>query len=507
MRTLSAVLTAAQKSASIDAIIKIVLTSGGTSYTYTRTRIKSITHTEEPWQQTAEVLLDNSDGTLTSLNLKGYKGVISYGVGAEYSACAPLWVIGQQFHSWRGGLACSLSLTGTPTLLSQDRANAAYTPTSEDIKTVKDLLTEVIKAVLPSRANSTVYALDALVIPAASNGYTYKCIVAGTTAGSAPTWPTLIGDTVVDGTVQWQNRGKELTVFSQAPAYTPTFDSEDSLFDVFMPKDVFSIALDASRLEVIKTLVEYTGTVLRVEADGAVHLFAPTTTGVVYNYEYKLAVAGEHTFFNKSVHHAIVIPNKVTVSSRDEDSPQYTGAATDAASYAILPKEKVYKMRLASNQQAADIALVIQARFQREAQSGSAIVPINVGAEVYDYVKITDARQNDTVVGNIAYLQRRYEPGSWEMEFRFGEIKAGGLLGTLIYATADMENAVERAAGADSATANSATQVASKAFGDVVTTQLGAWGGAINEAFKKLREEIWNSPMGIGSLWGSIRDL
>ncbi|GAJ16411.1 unnamed protein product, partial [marine sediment metagenome] len=52
-----------------------------------------INHTEEPYTQRADLVLDNSDGTLTDLDLKGFKGVISYGAvgdGEEYSACAPL---------------------------------------------------------------------------------------------------------------------------------------------------------------------------------------------------------------------------------------------------------------------------------------------------------------------------------------------------------------------------------------------------------------------------------
>jgi hypothetical protein len=42
------------------------------------------------------------------------------------------------------------------------------------------------------------------VIPTTTNGFLYRAVVAGTTGGTEPTWPTTIGDTVVDGTVTWR---------------------------------------------------------------------------------------------------------------------------------------------------------------------------------------------------------------------------------------------------------------------------------------------------------------
>lgn len=52
-------------------------------------------------------------------------------------------------------------------------------------------------------AVSTAYALGAKVKPASTPLYIYQATTAGTSAGSAPTWPTTIGATVTDGTVVW----------------------------------------------------------------------------------------------------------------------------------------------------------------------------------------------------------------------------------------------------------------------------------------------------------------
>lgn len=63
-----------------------------------------------------------------------------------------------------------------------------------------------------ARANTTAYALGAYIVPATANGYFYEVTTAGTTAGTLPTFPTTVGDTVTDGTVVLTCRGKVLLV-------------------------------------------------------------------------------------------------------------------------------------------------------------------------------------------------------------------------------------------------------------------------------------------------------
>ena len=63
-----------------------------------------------------------------------------------------------------------------------------------------------------SRADSTIYEPGELVRQAAGAERWWICLIAGTTATAAPTWPTLTGyprgDTIVrDGTVTWQDAG------------------------------------------------------------------------------------------------------------------------------------------------------------------------------------------------------------------------------------------------------------------------------------------------------------
>ena len=127
-----------------------------------------------------------------------------------------------------------------------------------------------------------------------------------------------------------------------------------------------------------------------------------------------------HVFFSKALRNRLVIPNKVVVSSRTNDDPQYSGSATDAASYDLLPKTEYQQMRLTSNVEAQNIAEAILSKYQLNAEMGAANVPMNCGAEVFDYVKVTDAREGDYRIGNIGSLTRNYSPGKYTLSFSFG---------------------------------------------------------------------------------------
>ena len=365
MRTLSTELTAAQKAYTKRPVYKVVLTSGATSYTYEQDRILPSKHNEESYTQRATIVLSNHDHTLDDINLKGYDAVISYGLkleeDTEYSAAAPLVVRDQQFTSAPNKLICTLELWGVPDLMAEDEASENYIPESDASDTVKDLI-------------------DA---------------VAGAT----------------------------LAPFTHCKAYTVVWDDGyDELADTYEPADGFRLYVSNNRLAALRRLVDYTGNVARFEADGKVHILKPTTSGDTYDYEYSLT-KGEHVFFSKAYRNSLVIPNRVVVQSKSDDDPSYSGSAqvtgyddlSDAAK-----KTRFIECTLSSDDQAEDIAEAVLAKAEMWSNQGQAPVPLNVGAEVFDYIKVTDSRQDDERTGNKGYVHRKFGPNEWTMTFGFG---------------------------------------------------------------------------------------
>lgn len=72
-----------------------------------------------------------------------------------------------------------------------------------------------------ARADSTAYAVGDVYRPAAANGHLYRCIVAGTSAASPPTFPTVSGKSFTDGTAEFAEIGSGILVIDSAdPQWT-----------------------------------------------------------------------------------------------------------------------------------------------------------------------------------------------------------------------------------------------------------------------------------------------
>ena len=220
-------------------------------------------------------------------------------------------------------------------------------------------------------------------------------------------------------------------VFDHCEVYTAVFDEEDALIDAYMPKGSFSIKAGESRQNVIQKLVQYTGCEGRWEKDGQFHVLIPPTASTSFTYQ----LGGDYPFLVKTERDALTIPNKITVQSRENDSPQYSGTTTDATSYALLPVEATpVETILESDDQAEAIAEAILARFQVAKFVGSAQVPLIVGdetSEIFDRQEVIDLlREGLETEGNIGYLDFRYQPGLLLLNFTFGNIVPKPLPGT-----------------------------------------------------------------------------
>ena len=353
MRSLSATLLAEQKQMSVTPLVKLVLTHGETTHEYDLTRILKLTHNEEAYSHKLSVVLENADGALSALDLKGYKAALSFGLvtgeGDEVSACAPQWVLWHQLDSAPGLLRAELTCVGIPNLLAEDRASAKYLPEASDTKTVKTLIQQIC--------------------------------------------------------------GATLSCFSHCKAYEVVFDSEDSLIGSYCPKDGFRVYVNGSRLASLRRLIDYTHCVMRFAGDGKIHILNPTITGEVYDQEYTLESG--HTFFSKAYRRMLVMPNYISVSTQDDAETAYAGYASDEESIDALgyTVRQFEQCALISNAQADAIAAAILSKYRLWSERGAASAPMNVGAEIWDYVKVTDQRQEDSRVGNIGSLTRTYNAG------------------------------------------------------------------------------------------------
>ncbi len=354
MRLLPATLLAAQMAPRPKP--KLVLSrAGALDVTYTESRFLFINHEEYPYRFRANVLLHNRDGALTTLDFKGWTAVLHWGlvttVGNEYSQVAPFRVSWQQLNSSQGDLTCELTLLGIPDLMDLDRASADYLPLDTDTKTVKTLIREIA------------------------------------------------GDTGVI----------HLACFNHTTKYNVVFASEDSLMGTYIPKNSFKIYTGGSRLAALQRLLSYTRCAMLPRADGNLHILVPTTTGIVYDYTYSLQDPNaRHAFFSKAYRKALVFPNHVTVRSLKDDAVQFSGTATSAASFALMPTHAYYETSLVSNAQATSIAQAIIFNSELNSEKGAFSCPMNVGQELYDYVRVIDERQKDFRVGNIGSIRRQY---------------------------------------------------------------------------------------------------
>ena len=60
---------------------------------------------------------------------------------------------------------------------------------------------------LTAWASGHTYAADDRVVPTVGNGFYYQAIDGGVSAGTEPTWPIYLGETVVDGGITWEAKG------------------------------------------------------------------------------------------------------------------------------------------------------------------------------------------------------------------------------------------------------------------------------------------------------------
>ena len=199
-----------------------------------------------------------------------------------------------------------------------------------------------------------------------------------------------------------------LAPFTHCPALTIEWGTLDTLFDTIKPKTNYRIYTNNARLGAMRRLIDFSYNAMRIKQSGNPYVFRPTTSGTTYDYEYSLAV---HIIHDKYRGKRLVIPNHITVRTPSGVTPAYAGTAIDTDSTGkYRTVQAFFEYNLASNAQAADIAAAILAKYQMNQQCTVAHVPINLGQELYDYVKMTDFIDATVVTGNVGYINEVFRP-------------------------------------------------------------------------------------------------
>jgi hypothetical protein len=151
----------------------------------------------------------------------------------------------------------------------------------------------------PTVARNTAYTLGQLVTPLTPNGYAYEATAAGTThASNEPTWPTVVGKTVTDGTVTWRCEGATIDreYLIDTTGYTAVMEIRDEDWDGttileisqadsitvgFTPVKWSTAAIKADGQQVVPTLLN--GFIYEAVVAGTTHAATeptwPTTLG------------------------------------------------------------------------------------------------------------------------------------------------------------------------------------------------------------------------------------
>ncbi len=379
MRILNGVHTTGQKATSLNNLVKIIFSKTGEStVTYynkgnadpTLNRILEIDHTEEPFNQKATIVMDNSDKSLLA-DFQDYTAVIYYGLRVSgvdyYSSCAPLKIKDTYFTSVVGRLMWNGYGLGIPNLLAQDVTSRKY---PGDLEVLPPAFTNqwIIGQILGCHDDSAGlrfltgpgsvfkhcdnidYNLAGKVKTAATSGGTLALkslkmasIPSGSTftimdkvinslgnewiyPATATPYTLTVPATVTNGeaTVSFT---PDLTVYAGAQVdaivniiLNPALDS---LISTLTPKDSFYILPGETRLAVLKRLLFPTTVKAKFHAYIGTYnmsLAVPTSSGVVYDYSYTLTDTPPiHTFFQKYRKNKSVVPNHIDVQSRDDD--------------------------------------------------------------------------------------------------------------------------------------------------------------------------------------------
>ena len=196
-------------------------------------------------------------------------------------------------------------------------------------------------------------------------------------------------------------------------------DTSDALQgDDYLPD--FQTTYISERRALVQAALTYTLLGVRTRSDGF-HLVYVDNAQVTPDYTYDSA----HAFFSDIQDSSPIIPNKVIYVDRIPSSAEgeVSGSADNTASQDALGiiATVIFESKITAANATTQAERRIK-RSLRDANQGLTAVPINVGQEVWDLVRIVDGRTGVTFSGRVTGLTRTYEAarGIYILEIRMG---------------------------------------------------------------------------------------
>lgn len=359
MRTISSTLLAKQQATQRKPYVKLVI--NGNDYS---SRVLFVEHHEEPYRDWATIILDNSDRGLDSVstaasNLLGRWFQIGYGFETgtavpepngdnnvnEYSYAPDLWVKSQQIISSEGQLEVHLYCEGQWEYLREQRLM---------------VLASALKKVDPDYVDDDPYFQDTITTLTV-----YQLI-----------------ESVIENAIDW--------TLNASPS------PDDSILNTLLP--VYVIRKMPNAATVLRDLMSMTKCFLRAKANNIFEIVYPTEADAFDEefYSYQTPYFKEYAeTLNLS------IPNRIVVFACNREPDQqvpwplpifigdtgaYSGNYTEVMDFQLDPTLK-------SLSEVAARASAILTKIQAESLAGYLIAPQDCRTELFDKIKITDARR------------------------------------------------------------------------------------------------------------------
>lgn len=226
-------------------------------------------------------------------------------------------------------------------------------------------------------------------------------------SAAPPVWPK---DTTIRAIINELLQGL-------SPVY---LDTDDGIVNVYRPH--YEADGLESTLTTIRNLLDMTLSYIRIREDGFHIVFPSRTDGITWTYE-----LDGHQFYTRSHTAKISIPNRIVMVPElptSEYSPDFIGVALDQTSIDKIGFMDMITVDpgVVSIGEANSRAYALMSRLQAENSDGLVIIPMNIGQELYDKVRLIDLRIETTAHMDhfVGMIKRVWTTNQYAMEMGLG---------------------------------------------------------------------------------------